>query len=339
MQQVNTIVAHEMTKDDKHYFELLHANLPSPMSAKTYTSRFIALFQKPKFENVSLHHLLTNPDKYWKLMREVYANLNTLKTTVNAILACYRYDTSLRTDYGDRYDRWSELHKDMQRLINMDIRKNKMSENQKKNYIAWTEIKLKIVELEKQDPFAQGLRHAMRYLLLVVMTDLTPKRADFGSLRIYYDRDPGVKGQNYIVLNTRRNAGYLVLQQYKTAKTYLRHEEDFKPETVRIIKQSLRRYPREHLFVDTRNEPYRRDASYAEFVRRTFGHFWDDRQLGVSLFRHVFLSEAVHWSDMTGQELSDLARDMQHSVSQQQQYRFVAKDNATRKCECVCREK
>lgn len=324
---------------NEYYYKLLKEKLPSPVSAHTYISRFSALLQKPEFKHVTIRALLVNPNKYWPVMRKVYVNINTLKTTINSVLACYRYDDRLKTGHAQQYKRWTQLHTDMQRLLNMDSRQNKMNDKQKKNYVAWSEIKLKVSELQRDDPFSKGLRHAMKYLLLVVITDVTPKRADFGALRIYYDADPDVQKQNYIVVNTQRNAAYIVLQNYKTSKTFMRHEEDLKPETVRVIKQSLRRYPREYLFIDSRSRPYLRDASYSEFVRNTFGTFWKEKKLGVSLYRHVFLSEAVDWNNMTGQEQTDLARDMQHSVGQQQQYRFITKESESRSCNCVCTDK
>lgn len=323
---------------DQQLLRVLHDKCPSETTAKNYEGRFRALRGKKGFENASMHDVATRPAKYWPLVKAAYPNVNSRRAVVSAVLALYKYAPGLKEDHAREFEGWNKTHVDMTRLVHMDAQLNQMSQAQRQNHVSWQEIVAKLEEMRRApDPHATR-KTSMQFLLLQVLTDIKPKRADLGNLRIHYDRDPLAKTDNYIVLQRERNAGYLVLQRYKTSKQYHRFEEDFSQKTVRVIKDSLRRHPRHHLFVSIHGRPYERNNSYSSFVRNTFDQLFG-RKLGVSLYRHVFLSEAVDVTNMTGEERAELARDMLHSTGQQTQYRFVTRSTQDNTCDCVCQPK
>jgi hypothetical protein len=247
----------------------------------------------------------------------------------------YRHDPKLQQSHEAAHAEWVNRHRDMVHLSSMRESQNVMSDSQRANYVAWRGVVTKVQELKRGEDPHSTRKNSLRYLLLTLLTDVKPKRADFGNLRVYIDTDPDKKNENYIVMKRASLSAYLVMHVYKTSKKYHRFEEDLAPSTVRVLKDSLRRYERNHVFVDVHGKPFGNNG-YTNFVKRTFEHYFGTKT-GVSLIRHIFLSEAVALGEMSEDERRELSRDMLHNVEQQSKYRFVQSKN--QKCECVCKDK
>jgi hypothetical protein len=153
-----------------------------------------------------------------------------------------------------------------------------------------------------------------------VVLHLKPKRADLGSVKIYYDKNPNKTDENYIVLRSR-GSSFLVMNVYKTNKFYHTVEEDLPRELTDDLQTSLRRHPRDYLFVSSEEKPMGNNT-YSKWVQKIFLDLFG-KSSGVGIIRHAFISEKLNISDMTLAEREDVARKMQHSTSLQDQYRFV----------------
>lgn len=182
---------------------------------------------------------------------------------------------------------------------------------------------------------AKNLKLNLQYLLFNVFLYTKPKRADLGNVRIFnpsktLKQEPN-QG-NYIIITDSDNDCELVLNEYKTSKVYGTLRETLDSKLVKVIKQSLALYQRDHLFVQTSGhnpslKPLDKNNSYSQFVRRAFEqHF--NKSMGVSLWRHVYIGENV---DFNKTSMADLKRDARlsgHSVGMQLLvYRPVALDN------------
>jgi hypothetical protein len=207
------------------------------------------------------------------------------------------------------------------RLIETDAKKNKIKEKQKEKYVSTEEVNLKRMEMKKGDPHGDKIV-TQQYVLLTLLCDITPKRSDLGRLRVYRGDDPGIKTENYIVLRDSKSGleSYLVMNVYKTAKTFGRMEEELADETVKVLKESLRRFPRTYVFVGHNGRPYDTNAAYGKFVERTFLELFG-KATGTSLWRHIFISEKVK-ADASEDKLEEIANKMLHGVNQQRRYRF-----------------
>jgi hypothetical protein len=164
----------------------------------------------------------------------------------------------------------------------------------------------------------------MQFTLLSVITHLRPKRADLGAVEIYRDDDPRKTDQNYIVLRKPKDGGsYLVMNMYKTSKYYQTVEEDLPEGLVRDIEQSLTRHPRKYLFTKEKGDPMSNNT-YSVFVRQTFEELFG-RSTGVSLLRHIYITEKLDFDDMTIEERNAEAKLMLHTSGLQQQYKWPKK--------------
>ena len=309
--------------------DVLRKSLTSEKSLNNYMTRLA------KLEEVTgkpLDIILKSPKQVYPGIKETYKNINTRKNMITPILTLFKNDPVLQATHADAWATWKRYHEDMNTLQEVNAKKNKMTQKQQENYTSTEEVALKLEELRKQDPH-KTLTLSLQYVLLALLNDIKPKRSDLGNIKIYRNQDPNESLSNYLVLMDHPNASYFVLNQYsKTKKIYGKIEEELDRSTVQIIKDSLRKYPREHLFVDRFHKPYVNNDSYGKFVVKCFNdHF--GRKTGTSLWRHVFIKEKVD-PGAPEEQLEEIARLMLHSPKLQQRYRF-ADTSGNKVCLCV----
>jgi len=312
--------------------ENLKASLASAKSYDNYEfriNRLAMLIGRP------IEYILYHPQEAYPKIKDAYPNINSRKNMMTPILSLFRVNPKLQeSDEGKKsWEEWKRYHDDMTTLQTVRVKKNKMPEKVKEKYTSMEDIELKVRELRKEDPHAT-MTKSQRFLLLTLLTDIKPKRSDLGAVRIYREKDPNKKKDNYIVLREKvGDPTYLVLNSYKTKKYYGRVEEDLSKESVNVLKQSLRRYPREYLFVDKSNAPFKSNDSYGKFVVRTFEEYFG-KAMGTSLFRHVYVIEKEN-PDATEEELEESAKLMLHSSKVHRNYKWVDRGEM----QCVCKPK
>lgn len=325
---------------DDVYFSILKTN---SASEKTYNNYVARLRKLAELAEKPIHDVITNPNESYNIIKEHYPNVNTRKNMLTPILSIYRKTESLQKDFDKEWKTWQRFHENMDRIQEVKAKKNKMNDKQKNNYVSTEDVHLKLLELGKTDPH-HTLHSSLQYLLLCLLNDIKPKRSDLGNVKIYRGKDPNKNNENYIVLKcnedkTAQNmtdTSYLVLNVYsKTKSVYGRIEEDLSFDTARAIVMSLRRHPRDYLFVDKFKKPYTKNDSYGKFVVNTFNALFG-KKTGTSLWRHIYIKEKVDAS-AAEEELDEIARLMLHSSRLQQRYRFAKENTAKdKKKRCIC---
>jgi integrase len=130
---------------------------------------------------------------------------------------------------------------------------------------------------------------------------------------------------NHIVLAD----AVLRLTRHKTSK----HEahrggitEELSPQFMGVLSDSLARWPRDYMFVDSNGRPFS-NQGFSKFVSRTTKRVFGsgDKAPGVSLLRHAFCT-ALDYNSLTGKERAELALRMGHSSPMQDAYRFLRLD-------------
>jgi hypothetical protein len=300
------------------YRGVLSKSITSDKSLASYETRLQKLSEKT---NKSLDFIIQNPRQIYPLIKQHYPNITTRKNVMTPILTLFKNDGSLQ-QHTEAWSQWRRYHDDMNSLQEANAKKNQMSSKQEKNYTSTEEVALKILELKKADAH-KTLQSSMQYVLLNLLNDIKPKRSDLGNVLIYRNIDPHNTQINYLVLSDKEAMqSYFVLNAYsKTKKVYGKVEEEISQACASVIKESLRRYPREHLFVNRFGKPYMNNDSYGKFVVKCFSdHF--GRKTGTSLWRHIYIKEKVD-PGASEEQLEDVARLMLHSTKLQQRYRFV----------------
>ena len=90
---------------------------------------------------------------------------------------------------------------------------------------------------------------------------------------------------------------------------------------VEVLRRSLTSFPRHYLFVQSGKDkdklkPYILSNSHSQFVKRVFETIFD-RSQGVSLWRHVYISENVEFTDVPYEEVEKAANLSGQSVETQ----------------------
>lgn len=299
-------------------------------SEKSYNNYIVRINKLVETVNKPIEYIVDHPKEVYPIIKEKYPNINTRKNMITPILTLFRLNTELDKENKDQ---WKKYHDDMSLIQSVRIKKNIMPEKVKDKYTSFEEIELKLKELKEEDPH-RNIRLSQKYLLLTILTDIKPKRSDLGAVKIYKDKDPSKKDENYIVLRDKiSESSYIVMNIYKTKKFYGRVEEDLNKETVKVLKDSLRRYPRNYLFIDKNMGPFKTNDSYGKFVISTFNEFFG-KKTGTSLFRHIYVIEKDR-PDATEEELEENSRLMLHSTNVHRNYKWVDRGTMT----CICKPK
>jgi hypothetical protein len=180
-----------------------------------------------------------------------------------------------------------------------------------KKWIQYDTIKTKVDELLASEGHADN-RMSQDIVLLAVYAHLPPKRADLGKVRIVQRQEDIASDENGVVIPEQGDKGMLILNEYKTAKTYGRFEEVLSEELTLIIKASLAAHPRSFLFVGPRDKPLS-DSNYSTRVGNVMDRHMDKR-LTVNDLRHMYVTqmEHMHVQTMTLARRAEIAHSMMH---------------------------
>ncbi len=320
---------------DTKYIEQFKASLPSQKSYENYVCRLKSL---NKVTNLSFHETIINPEKTYPLIREKYPNISSRKNYIVPIMTAFRLNPDLQTKYKEAYQTWEKRLSELKSIEQANQDKNIIPETKKEDITTTEEVRLKVIELESSpNDQHQTKENSLRFLLLKILDDIHPKRADLGNVLIFRDKDPNINDKNYIVLKNKNDVdpSYLVLNKYKTANKYGRIDEDFKDTTADAIRTSLKRYPRKYLFVQFKKDiPYDKNNSYGRFVENTFYHFFG-KKTGVSLWRHIFITEKIDPSE-SKEKRKENAKLMGHSETMAAEYRWDENTNTKKKNKKIC---
>ncbi len=314
--------------DDAHYHALLAAHYTNKQTLNAYLHRLKMLKEKLRGDGdgatpAALHAILTDPETFYPRIRAAYESLTTRKNILTPLLVLYRIDPTLSaTPAGAAAGaKWRKLHDDLAKLQDAKIKRSEPEEKQIEKYTSYEEITSKYEELKKRG-YHDTERHSAQFLLLSVLVHLRPKRADLGNITIFREKDPRSTEMNYIVLR-KRGGSYLVMNLFKTSKYYQTVEEEIQEGLKRDIETSLARWPRDLLFRKTNGEPMSNNT-YSVFVKKTFEEFFG-RGTGVSLLRHIYITEKLEFDDMTLEEQNAEAKLMLHTTGLQRKYKWPKK--------------
>jgi hypothetical protein len=313
--------------------ETILANFSKDMresTLKNYKARL------SKLNNISgdkgIAYIMTHPKEVYKKLEEVFPAENATRANyITPIAKLFSTNGMMLKKHEDKYDIWKEYLKKERDDEIFRYKLNKPTEKQEKNIVHYEDVVNKYHEMKKDDNVFIDKKTNLHVVLLSVLINLRPKRADLGEVRIF-KKDPKADESNYIVLD---KAPRIVINVHKMAHKHKAIIEDINADLHEVLVKSLKHYPRKYLFVDNQDQPYDINNSYGQFVRRVFQSYFG-KQTGVSLWRHIHVTEKINPLTMNEHELEREAYLMGHSVGQQRVvYRWVAKNQI---CETTCRD-
>jgi hypothetical protein len=286
---------------------------------ENYKSRLRGLTKSLEVEDPIV--ILKAPDTYYPKLQTLYPSFSTRKNMLTLILVLYREDDQLKAENPAAAAKWKQFHDDLVRIQEAKVRRSEPEAKQIEKYTSYEEITDKYRELKGKTPH-NTLKSSQQFLLLSMLVHLRPKRADLGAVKIYKEDDPRKTDENYIVLRSE-GTSYLVMNLYKTSKYYQTVEEDLPDELTADLRKSLARHPRNYVFIKENGEPMSNNT-YSVFVKNIFEQLFG-RATGVSLLRHIYITEKLDFDDMTLQEQEDEAKLMLHTSGLQRRYKWPKK--------------
>ena len=308
----------------EHYKELLKRTYKTASTQKEYLARLTSLAKIQP----DITKFLTHPTTEYAALQTAYPSILSRKNLLTLVLVLFREDKDLAEKNDAAYKQWKRYHDDLARHMDAKVQRSEPSDKQVEKYTSYEEIEKMYEDQKKHSPHTTE-KTSYQYLLLSILVHLKPKRADFGSVKVYRDVDPKDKEHNYIVLRSK-GSSFLAMNLYKTSKHYQTVEEDLPEGLKRDIEDSLRRWPRTYLFQKNNGE-FMSNNTYSVFVKSTFNQLFG-RATGVSLLRHIYITEKVDFEDTTLEEQEDVARLMLHTSGLQRKYKWPKKTLCPKLC-------
>ena len=268
-----------------------------------------------------LHYIIMHPDAFIEKLDEFVnktgGRLDKNKLSMHAkdgyltaLKALFEQTPGMKQKHPDLYKKWVDIHKQVRQPINEKYQSNKPSERQEKAYISFEEIEAKRDKLRKGSNVK---------LLLSMYTMIPPVRSDYDKVAIY--KDPkyiNLSINNYLILN---KIPYLVIREYKTSNTYGDIKINLPKNLVNEIRASLKKNPRQFLFVQKNGEPYDKPNTFNRWANRTLKKILDNNNFSLKMLRNIFVTRRdLKLEEKSGLERAEIAKIMGHSVGTQQNY-------------------
>lgn len=325
------------------------------MSERQFLKKFKDIIDNTDLSEISKNNykyrlerltILTNKDVDWIinncektiaiLKKNKITEPQSVKAMINAILTVFKHTKGLRDSKKKAYTCWIEHFKIVNEKAQEKYEKIEASQKQIEAYVPWNEIIEARDKLDKTSP---------EYFILCLYTMLPPARADFNKVRIIKDKqvtEALIKEfPNHLIIMS--NGMKLVYNEFKTKSKRLQSYEKILPkELVEVIKDSLKRNPRDFLVIsDKTGEPYHKPNSFTQHVKRVLYKVFQ-KNMSINTLRHSFVN-GVDMNTITPMEKEGLARDMMHSPSMFDRYRLAisakdSEDGKAKVCEVVCKD-
>jgi len=271
--------------------------MTSATTQKTYTSCLNRLKTEGVFDRIS-----TEPAEVvaWiGTSASKTGSIDTQNTYINAILYHLRMEAKPETAPAEKI--FVEEGKRLQVLRNAKSKKQTLPETKLAEMMEWPDV-LALEEKAKKDLSAED------YLIYSLYTKMPPLRADFVSLSIY-PRFAKTRPGNYIVSSKDEKKWRLVLNNYKTSKTFGQQSLSLPTNLVALLKDK-----KEALLVMTENNLGKRVTAIFEKLC--------DKKMSINLLRHSYIKHFLS-TKRTIVEREALAQKMLHSTGLQEKYDII----------------
>jgi integrase len=262
--------------------------------------------------NKDLLYCIKNPQWLVKeILQYVEENkygMHTADKICSCFMAIFTYNQEFKETNKQLYDDWIIETKHIKDKINIKYESNRPTAKQETAYINFE----KVVEI--RNSLKEGTQER---LLLFMYTEIPPVRNDYHMMRIY-KKTPKFDVGNYFIMNKNP---MIVLNEFKTDKTYAKINITIPQSLLKEIEQSLTAQPRDYLFTSGRdNLPYNSDNTFSRWANRTLKTIFKNN-MSLTTLRHIYITRRdLKLEEKSGTERKEIAKIMAHSLEQQQKY-------------------
>lgn len=269
----------------------------------------------------TVEKMLKSADASLRKLESHYPKNSTLKQTLTVIVSLISANPDWRDKNPRPSSKWVSAHGEASRTM-AEERKYTKYEVVKKKFVCLEDI-VKMKKRLKKTANTNDLTDSMTYVLLVMCTDIPPKRADYNDLKMV-SVEP-FKG-NYIFMHAD-NKMELVMHEYKTQRD-VAYREILPKQVSRDIAASLDAFPRRYLFSGN-DGGCMTPSAYSQWVIRRFKALFG-KGVGLSSLRHIYITD-LYQRDASKAEKEEVKKSMQHSVAMQKTY-VVMKNSGKKIC-------
>jgi len=276
----------------------------SPASQKQHAKKLSQWIENT--EENTIDGLISNPEKALKALLSVETIKQTATNHHLFISAVVAYLTHIQPDRTEKLVKWKEVQKRNSEPMSEHYASNQPTEQQKDKWMEYSSI------IQRRDELEKG---SFERLLLCFYTMMEPIRADYFSTEIVKEGDVS-KEENYILYND--TGARIVIQDFKTKKTYERIENVLPAELYEELKVSLERYPRSYLFViDDKKTPFTRKM-FSNWACKTLTKVLK-HAMTLTVLRHLYITEKMK-EQTSLEEMKEIAKKMGHTREMQRVY-------------------
>jgi len=252
------------------------------------------------------------PATSYRALEAAYPQRSTLKQTLTAILSTIGANEAWCLAHPSKQAKWRGFHALLSKTLHTTGAKVATTHTLGK-YVCWKTIKAVASRLARDPTAHDTLASSQECLLFAVVTQLPPKRSDYGDMLIVDDATH-CRGNCIVVSGSPR----ILIRDHKTTKSHGVLEERVPSQLLKIVRASLATWPRTHLFVSRggKQSPLTADG-FGSFVKRTMSKHLG-KPVGVTMLRHIFISDVV--SKLPKDARAEMARRMLHSTAEQERY-------------------
>lgn len=264
-----------------------------------------------------LSYWIIHPDEFVLSLQNYRSQISHSTDATSAqfmtpIISLVLHHQEIQEQYPTLLGQWKKVKNDWLHETNDLYLSNKPSAKQSTANIPFDEL------CSRRDTLPIG---SDARLLISLYTYVPPVRADYWHMKIYSE-DPQTTTENYLVLD--KNESMIVLNQYKTAKVYGENIIPIPEPLYQEIIASLSQHPREYLFVTKKGLPYEKVNSWNVWANRLLRKQLNLPNFTITMFRHIYISrEDLDIGNMTRKEKKEISDKMGHSLSTQDQYRWI----------------
>ncbi len=299
---------------------------------KTYLFNLNKLHKK-MFNNEEIKDLdfLLNTDKVIDTLSDL--KLTTQKTYIASIVVAL--DSLKEKKYEKALDKYREIMINNIKKYDNEIKEQKKSETQDKNWTSMKNLK-KVVNdyqktLKEKDIFSKNSDELTRKdkdllqkwlvgSLYVIDNKNPPLRLDYTPLEIIsledYNKlkDSQLQNNNYLV-NVSRNHKFFSFGEYKTKKTYGIKKIDLGSRLNSVMNLYLKNHDNKYLLLNNRDEPLSSNG-LSKYITKVFEP--SNKKITANLLRHIYISEFMTGPSL--KEKEELGNLMSHSTTTQELY-------------------
>jgi hypothetical protein len=286
-----------------NYFPTATLSETTKKAYNTYIGRWLS------FGIPNLDSLIKDSGTAIELLKKapVKQTVHVYHSYYSAIVAYITHEAppSLKTFKGE----WESLQRENHSSVDEHYEKQEPTERQMATLVEWDTV------LKVRDELPSSIEK----LLLGFYTYIPPVRADYYATVLIHVSDPVPKEENYIILGDTYK---LVIQTFKTGKTYKTIEHILPIPLQDLMKESLKIEPRNYLFIKrrlTKKDPCipMTPAEYTSWANRILSRIFN-KNTNLTALRHAFVSTINYNQPLS--TLKKITNAMGHSVEMSMKY-------------------